>query len=451
MIRTMIRKIRTFAILLLFALLATPPGGAQTQAPMPHRLTLREAIQRGLESNLRVLVSETRVEETAGARERRLAALFPRARAESYANLQNRNLRAFGITVPGAPAVVGPFSNFDFRLYAEQPLLDLQSYRNWKASEKQEQAAREDYQDVRDVIVRQVAALYLNAQAAESRARAAESRVATAEELYRLARERRGAGVATGVDVLRAQVRLADERQRVLEARNLAQQALLVLARNIGMSPGTPLELAELLAFHDVAGLSVPDALAASFARRADYLSLITQREALLEQERANRARYLPRVSVGGNFGGIGRSLGDVRATGALQGTISMTLFDRDRAGELKELESRVRRVERQMADLQLGIEQEIRESLLQLDSAAQEVKVAEEGQTLAQRELEMARERFQAGVASNLEVISAQDSVSRAQENYIQALTRHSDARMALARALGGTEKSYEQYLGQK
>lgn len=437
--------------ILLLAASSAAQEGAQTAPapPSPYRLSLRDAIQRGLQSNLRVRLGGTRVEEAEGTRERRLAALFPRVRGESYANLQNRNLRAFGISFPGAPAVVGPFSNYDVRLYAEQPLVDLQSYRNWRASQKQEQGLREDLQDIRDVVVRQVAALYLNAQAAAARARAAETRVATAEELLRLAQARREAGVATGVDVLRAQVSLANEQQRVLEARNAAQQALLVLARNIGISPGTQLELADPFEFRAVDIVPVPQALAASLASRSDYVSLETQRQALAEQQRASRARYLPKLTVGGNFGGIGRSLGDLRATGLLQGTVSVTLFDRDREGEQTEIESRLKRVEHQMADLRLGIEQEIREALLALESAAEEVKVAQQGQQLAQRELELASDRFQEGVTNNLEVISAQDALSRAQENSILALVRHSDARMALARALGATEKSYERYLG--
>ncbi len=64
----------------------------------PYRLTLQDAIQKALQANLSVLVASTRVEEAEGTRMRRLsAALLPRVNAQSYANVQNRNLRAFGI------------------------------------------------------------------------------------------------------------------------------------------------------------------------------------------------------------------------------------------------------------------------------------------------------------------------------------------------------------------
>ena len=81
------------------------------QEPTPYRLTLRDAIQKALQANLNVLVADTRVEEAEGARIRRLsAALLPQVRAQSYANLQNRSLSAFGISLPILPEVVGPFS-----------------------------------------------------------------------------------------------------------------------------------------------------------------------------------------------------------------------------------------------------------------------------------------------------------------------------------------------------
>ena len=178
----------------------------------------------------------------------------------------------------------------------------------------------------------------------------------------------------------------------------------------------------------------VPAALQA----RADYLSLASQRQGLVEQQRANRARFYPKLSINGNFGEIGRSIGGVQSTGLIQGQIDFTLFDRDRNGEAQELASRVKRIDDQIADLRRGVEEDIREALLNLDSAAEQVTVAGEGQELAQRELELAQDRFQSGTANNVEVVTAQDELARAEENYILAVSSHVDAKFALARAHG-------------
>jgi outer membrane protein TolC len=103
------------------------------------------------------------------------------------------------------------------------------------------------------------------------------------------------------------------------------------------------------------------------------------------------------------------------------------------------------------MNDARLGVEQELRQSLLDLDSAAEEVEVAATGLDLAQKEVDLAQLRFGQGVTNNIEVISAQDALSRAQQNQIVALTHHADARISLARALGNTEATYAEVLGSR
>jgi outer membrane protein TolC len=419
------------------------------QEPQPYRLTLRDAIQRGLQANLSVLVADTRVGEAEGTRTRRFsAALLPHVTGQSYANLQNRSLAAFGISAPGIPALVGPFSNYDLRLYAQQNILDLSAYRKWKASESALGASKMDYQDARDLIIRSVASLYLNGQSAEARVAAAQTRVTDSSTLYQLASDKHDAGTATGVDVLRAQVQLANDKQALLVAQNEYSQALLALARNLGMSPSTPLELAEPLRYEPLTQPRAEDVISSARATRPDYLSLASQMQELYDEQQASHARYFPRFSINGNYGALGRSISTALGTGIIQGQMDITLFDRDRAGEDQELASRLKRVADQFDDLRRGIDEEVREALLNLESAANQVSVAKEGQDLAQRELEMAQDRFRAGTTNNIEVVTAQDELARAQENYILAVSSHVDAKFALARAAGGTEKNIDQYL---
>ncbi|MGA3008767.1 MAG: TolC family protein [Terracidiphilus sp.] len=425
---------------------------AVAQQPAPYRLTLQDAIQKALQANLSVLVAGTRVEEAEGTRMRRLsAALLPRVSAQTYANVQNHDLRAEGLSFTGIPipSTVGPLSNYDFRVYAQQNVVDLGSYRELKASERALDAGKLDERDARDLIVRSIAALYLNAQSAAARADAAQSRVTDSNALYKLAKDKHDAGTATGVDVLRAQVQLANDRQALLIAQNQTKQALLELARNLGMNPGTPLELAEPLNYRPLNQPDIETLESAALVVRADYLSLARQREGLVEQQRASRARFYPKLSINGNIGEIGRSIGSVQTTGLVQGQIDFTLFDHDRNGEAQELASRVKRIDDQIADLHHGIEEDLRSSLLNLDSANEQVAVAKDGQELAQRELDMAQDRFQQGTANNVEVITAQDELARAEENYILAVSSHVDAKFALARSMGDTEKNILEFVG--
>jgi outer membrane protein TolC len=419
------------------------------QQPSPVRLTLNDAITLALKNNLNVRVAATQVNEAEGARERQLATLLPHVSGDSLANLENRNLAVLGVSVPGIPTVVGPFAYYDFRVFANQDVVNRQTYHNWKASQSQEQATRLDYQDTRDLVIRQAAGFYLDAETALAEVQAADSRVSTSEALQKLAEDQHANQLATAVDVVRAQVQLARDRQSLLVARDNYQTSLLLLARDLGIRPGAPLKLAEQLEFKRIEPPDTDQAVRMALQARSDYRSLSAQHESLVEQQKASHARYFPTLSLSGDYGALGRNFGSLPGIGEIQGTISITLFDRDRNGEQKQLESRVQRLDEQMEDLARGIEQEVRKALLDLDSTEQQVAVTQAGLDLAQRELALAEDRFRNGVTDNIEVITAQDALDIAQDDRIAALARHADARAALARALGATEQNYQKYLG--
>ena len=425
-------------------------SGTRAQQTSPQRLTLRDAISLALKQNLSVRVASAQVDELEGTRERRRASLLPHVNGDALANRQNIDLAALGISFPQVPMVVGPFGHYDFRLSANQSLIDRHSYHNWKASERQEEAAKLDYQDARDLVIRQAAGLYLNSQASAAEVEAAESRVTTSQTLEKLARDQHAQGLATAVDEVRAQVQLARDQQTVLVARNAYQTSLLALAHFLGLSPGAPLELAEPLKFHHVESADADQALHTALEARSDYAALLKQRDSLDEQLKASRARYLPTLSVNGDYGAIGRGFDSMAGTGEIQGTLTVTLFDRDRAGEKTELQSQVKRLNAQIEDLSREIEQELRTALLNLESTESQVTVTEAALHLAERELSLAQDRFRNGVTDNIEVVTAQASLASAQDDRITALAQHADAVMALVRSLGGTEKIYQTYLSE-
>ncbi len=434
------------------ALLSGTIVSAQNQSA-PLRLTLQEAVQRALKSNLSVQVASAQVQQAAGTRERRLSALLPHVTADHVTSFQNRNLQALGLSSPSLPIpeVVGPFSNYDYRFYANQAIIDRQAHHSLKASDRQQDATKLTYQDTRDQVIRQAAGLYLDGQTAQAEVEADESRVATSQALLKLAQDQHDAGIATAIDVLRAQVQLQLDQQTLLVARNNYQTSLLNLQRYIGMSPGDPMELAERLEFYPLQVPDVAEATQTALQARSDYRSLLSQREAVLEQQQAAHARYLPKLSVDGNYGALGRSYGSMPGIGLIEGVLSITVFDRDREGEKTEIAAQLRKIDAQIADLRRGIAQELRKAALDLESAEQQVSVTQAGLDLAQRELELAQDRFHNGLTDNIEVVTAQNSLQSAQDEHISALARHSDAAMALGRALGATESNYQRYLGGK
>lgn len=437
---------------------SAPQSALAVSAPMqsssaPQQLSLEDAIALGLRNNLGVLVAGEQIQQDEGARVRAKAALLPQVSAHALVNEQDINLHALGFNfnIPNVtiPSLIGPFSNFDFRAYASQAIIDRQDTHTLRASEDTKDAAKLDYQDTRDQVVRETAALYLMAQQAEAQTEAASSLVDTSVANEKLANDQHAQGLATAVDVLRAQVQLSHDRQSVLVARNNYETSLMALARYLGLAPGTPLELTDELEFHALPPPEIESALAQALQARSDYRALAVQRAAIEERQKASHARYYPTLIANGNFGAIGDKLDSMPPTFLAQATLSITLFDRDRTGEREQLDSQLRQINDQIGDMARGIEQDLRTALLNLQSAEDQVAVAEQSLDLAQKELSLAEDRFRNGLSDNIEVITAQNSVAQAQDDRIVALAQHADARMALARAMGGTEADFKNYLG--
>jgi outer membrane protein len=86
----------------------------------------------------------------------------------------------------------------------------------------------------------------------------------------------------------------------------------------------------------------------------------------------------------------------------------------------------------------------EVKSALDQLAAARNSVDVANLGYQLAQEEVAQAQRRFQAGVTTNVEVVTAQDALARASDNQIGALYQFNLSRAALAYATGEIEAMY-------
>ena len=86
-------------------------------------------------------------------------------------------------------------------------------------------------------------------------------------------------------------------------------------------------------------------------------------------------------------------------------------------------------------------VEEDVRLAFSALRTTSEQVAAAEQAVTLAQRELEMARDRFRAGVGDNVEVVTAQTALSNARGAEVTALAQYNAARLNLAAALGRAE----------
>lgn len=419
----------------------TGSAATGTVSAEPLSLTLRDALARGLEHNLGLIMLEEQVESARGARIRSLRDLMPRVDARASDTRQTTNLAAFGFDAslfPGIPSIVGPYNIFDARVYGSQPILDLSAVNDVRSSTFALSAAKLDSQNARDVVTFVVTDLYLRAVSAASRIDAIRSQVTTAEALMTLATSQRNAGATTGIDVLRAQVQVQAQRQRLVAAENEYAKQTLQLARAIGVPVAQQIDPADRGEAVPLVAASLEDAVRRAADGRADYRASLERVHAAEATLRAASTEGLPTVQVNADVGAIGSNPGDARRTYAISGSVRLSVFDRDHKGRQVESAARLRQRRAEAADFAQKIEAEVRTAFLDVRASEQQLALATEQVSLAEQELSLARTRFSAGVTSNLEVIQAQTELAGAHDRAIAGAYAFNAAKAALARAVG-------------
>lgn len=423
---------------------APPIQGAAVVTPGPSALSLEQAIQLAIQNNLTTLLARERRREAQGLKQESLAALLPNISGATYQASLTENLAALGFqpgTFPGfSTTFIGPFKNFDARAQLVQTIFNLSAIRNYQAGRATERIAELQEQLAREQVASGTALVYLEALRAERSVAAAQANVDLAQALLKLAEDQRAAGVATGVDVTRAQTRLAQEQVRLAQAQTASDQARLNLQRVVGLPLESPLTLTDQLRFTDEPLPAVETAVRQAGENRPE-VRIAEQQVRASELERlAARAEYLPSLEFVGDYGVSGitpnnTALPTRRA--AIQ--LNVPIFNGGLTrGRLAVAASRQRQAELELGNVRGQVEEDVRLALATLRTAAQQVRAADESVQLAQRELEMARDRFRAGVADNLEVITAQTALEDARDAQVTALAQYNAARLNLAAALG-------------
>ena len=425
------------------------PSGTATSEPLS--LSILDAINRALEHNLGVLMAQEGVGRAQGARWRALSGLLPTVSGRVSESRQVVNLAAFGFPLPpGIPAIVGPFNVFDARVYLTQAVLDFHALNDARAEAHNIAAAEFSYKSARDLVVLVAANAYLQALAASSRADSARAQVETASALYNQAVDLRQGGIVAGIEVLRAEVQLNTERQRATATQNDFEKAKLQLAHIIGLPLGQAITLSTELPEVPVPDMTLEQAIERAYQARPDYQAANERVRAAEAARAAIAGERLPSVRVDANYGDLGLSIPDSHSTYTVVGAVNVPILQGGRTrGRLLEADADLRDRRAQVEDLKATIYYEVRTAFLDLQASREQLEVATSARQLAAQQLTQARDRFAAGVASNIEVVQAQESVALANEEYISALYLYNVGKAVLARGLGVAENAVRQYLG--
>jgi outer membrane protein len=443
-----------------FSLLLTPVlARAQAQAPAtapaavpsgPVRLTLEQAVGLALKQNPTEQIAIINAAESVQDKNITRADLLPQANFKVDDSYQRVNLKAeFGgkPLVPGfsLPGHIGPYQTFSAGPTFGTSIIDLSLWKRYQAAKSNVDAAKADSLTTREQVILLVVSQYIGSIRAVANVEASRSRVELAQALYDQAADLQKEGVGTGIDTLRANVELQNEKQVLIQAENDRDSSIFGLSKLLNLDPRQKVELADSLAFFDTPQPEVDASIDQALSTREEWKTILAQEKSAKLTKQANQYERLPSLRFDGNWAYFGITPTDGIPTYTYTGSVNMPIFTGGRIkAEVTKSDLEIHKIQQQKDDLRNQIALDVKTSLLNLRSARNEVQVANLGVKLSEEEVDQARDRFKAGVANNIEVIQAQDALSRANDNQIAALYRFNQARADYARAIGQMEKTY-------
>lgn len=419
---------------------------ALAQEAAPLKLTLRDAVSLALKQNPQVILANLGVSQSQQDRQIARSALLPQVSGNVSESVHRVNLQtAIGFSFPGFAQHVGPYEVFQGGVGFNAPVFDLTLWRRYRSTQFGIDSSRAQEMSVREESVLLVVSQYLGSQRAAADVQAAESRVELAQALYDQSADLQKNGVGTGIDTLRSNVQLQNEKQRLIVARTQLETSLFGLARLLNVEPPRTIELADRVSFFDTPEVSAGQTLERAYAARPELRQILSlEQRAALDLKTATDQR-LPKLSLSGGWLEQGLTPTSIIPVYQYQASLDFPLFTGGRIqAQRTQAELGIRQLRQQEQELRNRIALEVRTAVAQLESARSEVTVANLGVDLAKQEVVQARDRFQAGVANNIEVITAQDELSRANDNQIAALYRYNQSRADLAHAVGQMEAVY-------
>jgi outer membrane protein len=438
--RWLLRSRISLSFLLLIALYAIPIAVAQNATERSQTLTLTDAVDLALKQNLDIQIANI---ETAKQQQEHIVArseLLPHAGFDANEAVTRYNTKAqLGVQPSIIPHDIGAYQAIHVGPTFNTPIFDLTLIRQYQESGHRLMASRADAQTVREESVLLTVSQYMAHLRALASITAASSRVELADRLARQAQDLLTDGVATKIDVSRAQVRLREEKQQLIDAQVNAETTLYALKRIINLPDSQQVEFTDQQDFFSTPVLDISNPLATAFEKRPERIKV---GEA---EHKVAVAASLPKLAFEGRWNEQGETLTTLTPGYEYKLNVTIPIFAGGRLkAERKATILAELKTQKQLLQEQNLITEQVRDGQVELKAALHQVDLGREQVQLANEEVSLSQGRFQSGVADNIEVTTAQDSLARANDEEIGALFRYNVARAQLARAIGAVEQTY-------
>jgi outer membrane protein TolC len=248
--------------------------------------------------------------------------------------------------------------------------------------------------------------------------------------------------MATGLDTARLETQLENERQRLEVAKSDVERTKLILINALGINFDVKLVLTDELKAPEEPVPTQEYAMDVALANRPEMKAQEQRIQVSRLTLSSVKGERLPSLQAQGEYGLIGNQVNNSLSTYNVGVTMSIPIFDGgQREGRIGESRSRLLQEEIKLNLVTRQITMELREALVTLTSAKEQLRIAKDGLKAAVTEVQLARERFRVLSSNSLELSNSLFSLVRARDNMIDGLFRANASRVNLARAMGQVE----------
>jgi outer membrane protein TolC len=432
---------RRSSIVLVLALAAAAPAAAEP-------LSRREAVARALERNPTVRRSLADRDGLRGRAKQAKADALPEVsvygtflRYQDPGFLNSPNIDSFP---PELLQAFRPIASnlWDGNASVRQTLWSFGLGKAIRAAGYAEHLGEENVRSARqDVALRAIFAYNAHLLALEQ-VKVAEKVVRQKEKQLEMARNRRGAGVATDLEVLRFEVDLANVRTTLLRLSGAADLARGDLNAVMVEPTDKPIEPTDSLDFVETAA-DQQQVVREAVSSRPEVKAVSWNEKIYDEVIGIYKADMRPRLDLSGAFGWSVRQTPSFFEPNYRKWSLSVTLkvpvFDGWRtAGKVAQARAERARVGQDRVALETQIDLEAKQAVDRLRVAASVLHATELNATQARKALEMTEANYRLGAATPLDVIDTQAAFTQAEWGRIEALHAHANARAGLRYVMG-------------
>jgi outer membrane protein len=416
-------------------------------------LTLEKSIELALSQNPFYLASQERV-EAAGSRVREAAAqFFPSLNAQGLKNLDKKVfILEFPSFIPGGKpqrVAVDFTKNYQFSLNFSLPLFTGGKLTSGYRSAKYDlMASREAVRQTSQETVLNVKRGFYNYLLAKELVKVSEEALDLAERLLQNVKNMSEVGMASRLDLLRAEVRVANLKPSLIQAKNGVDLAAISLKTLLGLDVSQPVEIVGEMTY-DPVEVDLEDSLARALANRPEIGQIDYQKKIAVEMARIARADYFPTIAVSGNYNYWANFLNFKSGTWenfySFNLVLNIPIFNGlSTPARVAESKALVRELEFNQKGLVNTIKFEVQSAYLNINQAKESLLSQEKNIDAARESVRVAELNYAEGLATILDVGSAQVALSDAQINYLRALYEYVISQAQLEKAMGSSwEKS--------